>query len=107
MDPTELALLVIVLAVILLLIATRGIWTIQPYQQGIVTLLGSYKRMINPGFHWINPIARVLKIDLRTQVLEIPRQEVITKDNSPTNVDAIIYIKVVDAPKAIFQVQDY
>ena len=107
MDPTELALLVIVLAVILLLIATRGIWTIQPYQQGIVTLLGSYKRMINPGFHWINPIARVLKIDLRTQVLEIPRQEVITKDNSPTNVDAIIYIKVVDAPRAIFQVQDY
>ncbi len=47
------------------------------------------------------------QIDLRTQVLEVPRQEVITKDNSPTNVDAIIYIKVVDPPKAIFQVQDY
>jgi regulator of protease activity HflC (stomatin/prohibitin superfamily) len=49
----------------------------------------------------------VVNVDLRTQVLEVPRQEVITKDNSPTNVDAIIYIKVVDAPKAIFQVQDY
>ena len=107
MDPTELSLLVIIPVFIIIVILLRGIWTIQPYQQGLVTLLGSYKRMLNPGFNWINPIASVQKIDLRTQVLEIPRQEVITKDNSPTNVDAIIYIKVVDAPRAIFQVQDY
>jgi regulator of protease activity HflC (stomatin/prohibitin superfamily) len=98
----------IVLAfIVILVLLTRMIYTIQPYQQGIVTLLGSYKRMINPGFNLVSPLAVVLKIDLRTQVLEVPRQEVITKDNSPTNVDAIIYIKVVDAPKAIFQVQDY
>ncbi len=98
----------IVLAfIVILVLMTRMIYTIQPYQQGIVTLLGSYRRMINPGFNMVSPLAVVLKIDLRTQVLEVPRQEVITKDNSPTNVDAIIYIKVVDAPKAIFQVQDY
>ena len=107
MDPTEVAILLAILVVIVLLIVGRGIWTIQPYQQGLVTLFGRYKRMLQPGFHWINPMAQVQKIDLRTQVLEIPRQEVITKDNSPTNVDAIIYIKVVDAPKAIFQVQDF
>jgi regulator of protease activity HflC (stomatin/prohibitin superfamily) len=93
--------------IILLVILTRAIYTIQPYQQGVVTLLGSYKRIINPGFNVVSPLSAVLKIDLRTQVLEVPRQEVITKDNSPTNVDAIIYIKVVDPPKAIFQVQDY
>jgi len=93
--------------IIALVLLSRVLYTVQPYQQGVVTLLGSYKRIINPGLNWISPIATVLKIDLRTQVLEVPRQEVITKDNSPTNVDAIIYIKVVDAPKAIFQVQDY
>jgi regulator of protease activity HflC (stomatin/prohibitin superfamily) len=98
---------VVLAFIVILVLLTRMIYTIQPYQQGIVTLLGSYKRMINPGFNIISPLAVVLKIDLRTQVLEVPRQEVITKDNSPTNVDAIIYIKVVDAPKAIFQVQDY
>ena len=81
--------------------------SVQPYQQGIVTLFGSYKRILNPGLNFVNPLARVIIVDLRTQVLEVPRQEVITKDNSPTNVDAIIYIKVVDTPKAIFQVQDY
>ncbi len=106
-DYTIWIVVAVLVFVILLVILTRMIYTIQPYQQGIVTLLGSYKRMISPGFNMVSPLSVVLKIDLRTQVLEVPRQEVITKDNSPTNVDAIIYIKVVDAPKAIFQVQDY
>ena len=52
-------------------------------------------------------ISEVVKLDLRTQVLDVPRQEVITKDNSPTNVDAIIYIKVIDPKKAFFEVQNY
>jgi regulator of protease activity HflC (stomatin/prohibitin superfamily) len=106
-DYTGLIIGIVLAFIVILVILTRMIYTIQPYQQGIVTLLGSYKRMINPGFNLVSPLAQVLKIDLRTQVLEVPRQEVITKDNSPTNVDAIIYIKVVDAPKAIFQVQNY
>ena len=106
-DYTAYEVLAFIVGVIILLVIVRGIWTIQPYQQGIVTVLGSFKRIINPGFNFVNPIARVIRVDLRTQVLEVPRQEVITKDNSPTNVDAIIYIKVVDSPKAFFQVQDY
>ncbi len=107
MDYTLVIVILVLALIIILVLLTRMIYTIEPYQQGIVTLLGSYKRMINPGFNMVSPLSVVLKIDLRTQVLEVPRQEVITKDNSPTNVDAIIYIKVVDAPKAIFQVQDY
>ena len=107
MDYTGVIVGVVLAFIVILVLLTRMIYTIQPYQQGIVTLLGSYKRIINPGFNIVSPLSQVLKIDLRTQVLEVPRQEVITKDNSPTNVDAIIYIKVVDAPKAIFQVQDY
>ena len=97
---------------IIIIILYRSIHTIKPYEQGIVTVLGSYdrkgkKQLLNPGFNIVTPLAAVIPVDLRTQVLEVPRQEVITKDNSPTNVDAIIYIKVVDAPKAIFQVQDF
>jgi regulator of protease activity HflC (stomatin/prohibitin superfamily) len=106
-DYTLIFVIGLIAFITLLVLLTRMIYTIQPYQQGVVTLLGSYKRIVNPGFNLVSPLAVVLKIDLRTQVLEVPRQEVITKDNSPTNVDAIIYIKVVDAPKAIFQVQDY
>ena len=106
-DPLGLTLVAIFVVAIILIIINRMVYQIQPYQNGIVTLLGSYKRILNPGLNFVSPLALVIKLDLRTQVLEVPRQEVITKDNSPTNVDAIIYIKVVDAPKAIFQVQDY
>ena len=106
-DPVALTLISVFVVAVVLIIINRMVYQIQPYQNGIVTLLGSYKRILNPGLNFVSPLALVIKIDLRTQVLEVPRQEVITKDNSPTNVDAIIYIKVVDAPKAIFQVQDY
>jgi regulator of protease activity HflC (stomatin/prohibitin superfamily) len=106
-DYTVIVVVAVLALIILLVVLTRMIYTIQPYQLGIVTRLGSYRRIINPGFNLVSPLSVVLKIDLRTQVLEVPRQEVITKDNSPTNVDAIIYIKVVDGPKAIFEVQDY
>jgi regulator of protease activity HflC (stomatin/prohibitin superfamily) len=106
-DEAGIAGLLVLLVVFIIIIVIRMPYTIQPYQQGIVTVLGRYKRILNQGFHMVSPIAHVTKLDLRTQVLEVPRQEVITKDNSPTNVDAIIYIKVVDTPKAIYEVQDY
>src|SRR5580700_7888150 len=104
---TGIVFLVLVLVVAILIVLQRMVYTIQPYQQAVVTVLGQFKKVLNPGFNRVNPISLVVKVDLRTQVLEVPRQEVITKDNSPTNVDAIIYIKVVDSPKSIFQVQDY
>ncbi|HEV2428304.1 MAG TPA: SPFH domain-containing protein [Thermoplasmata archaeon] len=106
-DYTGYYLLALVGVIILVYLLSKAFYSIAPYEQGIVTLLGRYKRLLNSGFNVVNPISTVYKMDLRTQVLEVPRQEVITKDNSPTNVDAIIYIKVVDAPKAKFQVQDY
>ncbi|MCI4329252.1 MAG: SPFH/Band 7/PHB domain protein [Thermoplasmata archaeon] len=109
-DPGTLAgisFLAVVVVFIFIVLLLRAAWSVQPYQQGVVTRFGSYRGLINPGLNIISPLSKVVRIDLRTQVLEVPRQEVITKDNSPTNVDAIIYIKVVDASKAIFQVQDY
>jgi regulator of protease activity HflC (stomatin/prohibitin superfamily) len=106
-DPSVFGAISVVIILAVLLILVRMAHGIQPYQQGIVTIFGSYKRVLNSGLNFVNPLANVVRVDLRTQVLEVPRQEVITKDNSPTNVDAIIYIKVVDTPRAIFQVQDY
>jgi regulator of protease activity HflC (stomatin/prohibitin superfamily) len=102
--------LAIVVLVIFTLMAILGamIRIVQPYQQGLYIMLGNYKRVLNPGVNFVAPlVSQVIKIDLRTQVLDVPRQEVITKDNSPTNVDAIIYIKVIDPVKSFFEVTDY
>jgi regulator of protease activity HflC (stomatin/prohibitin superfamily) len=52
-------------------------------------------------------LTKVVKLDLRTQVIDVPSQEVITKDNSPTDVDAIIYVRVMDPERAFFEVSNY
>lgn len=91
-----------------IVIVVNGVKIIRPYEQAIYIRLGSYIKILNPGFNYVAPlINETVKIDLRTMVLDVPRQEVITKDNSPVNVDAIIYVKVVDPKKAFFEVTDY
>jgi regulator of protease activity HflC (stomatin/prohibitin superfamily) len=98
---------IIVIAVIIFILIS-GVRIIQPWQQGLQIRLGQYRGRLDPGFNWVVPlITNVIKMDLRTQVLEIPKQEVITKDNSPTNVDAVIYIKVIDPEKSYFEVTNY
>jgi regulator of protease activity HflC (stomatin/prohibitin superfamily) len=90
---------IIVVAVIIFILIS-GVRIIQPWQQGLQIRLGQYRGRLDPGFNWVVPlITNVIKMDLRTQVLEIPKQEVITKDNSPTHVDADNYIKVIDPEK--------
>ncbi len=104
--------IIVFLAIVIILVAVvagrTAFWIVQPYEQGIYIKLGNYQKILNPGVNIVAPfISQVIKMDLRTQVLDVPRQEVITKDNSPTNVDAIIYIKIVDITKAFFEVTNY
>lgn len=100
--------LLIFAIVAVILIVINGVKIIRPYEQGIYMRLGRFVKVLDQGFNYVTPlINEVVKIDLRTQVLDVPRQEVITKDNSPTYVDAIIYIKVVDPIKAYFEVTNY
>jgi regulator of protease activity HflC (stomatin/prohibitin superfamily) len=106
-DPIFTVLAVLIL-VALLVLALAGIRIVQPYEQALWIVLGKYRGKLNPGFNWVYPlVSNVIKLDLRTQVLEVPRQEVITKDNSPTNVDAIVYLRVLTPEKAFFEVTDY
>ncbi|MDR2865868.1 MAG: SPFH/Band 7/PHB domain protein [Methanomassiliicoccaceae archaeon] len=85
-----------------------GVKIVKPYEQAIYMRLGKYIRVLNQGLNFVCPLINtVVKLDLRTQVLDVPSQEVITKDNSPVNVDAIIYIKVTDPKNAFFEVTDY
>ncbi len=100
--------LVIIVIIFAIVAGRTAFWIVQPYEQGIWIVLGNFRKTLEPGVSIVHPfISEVIKLDLRTQVLDVPRQEVITKDNSPTNVDAIIYIKVVDVEKAYFEVTNY
>jgi regulator of protease activity HflC (stomatin/prohibitin superfamily) len=108
MDSGAILALFVLMIIAVFAIITTGIKIIRPYEQGIYMSLGRYMRILDQGFNYVRPlINEVVKIDLRTQVMDVPRQEVITKDNSPTNVDAIIYVKVIDPKKAFFEVTNY
>ena len=98
----------IVMIVMVLAMLLSGVKIVQPYEQAIYMRLGKYVRVLNQGLNFVCPlINQVVKLDLRTEVLDVPKQEVITKDNSPVAVDAVIYIKVTDPRNAFFEVTDY
>ncbi len=95
------------IVIILIIFFSTMVRIIKPWERGIYIFLGKHRGVLNPGFHIVYPFSQVYRIDMRTQTWDVPKQEVITKDNSPTGVDAVIYIRVVDAKKAFYEVQDY
>ena len=98
----------IAVIVAVIVVITSGVKIVQPYEQAIYMRLGKFVRVLNQGLNFVCPlINQVVKMDLRTEVLDVPKQEVITKDNSPVEVDAVIYIKVTDPKNAFFEVTNY
>lgn len=89
-------------------IIISGLRVINQYERGIVFHLGKYKRTLNPGLNVINPFFdKVTKVDVRTRPMDIPKQEVITKDNVTVHVDAVVYARVIHPQKAVLETTDY
>lgn len=89
-------------------LVVTGLRIIDQYEKAIILTLGKYSSTKSPGLRWIFPgIQRMIKIDLRLATVDIPRQEVITKDNVTINVDAVVYFKVAHIEKAYLEVQNF
>lgn len=100
--------LLIPLVVILLVFIIPGIRIINQYERGLVLTLGQYSYTLQPGLKIIIPyIQRVIKVDIRISTSDIPQQEVITRDNVPVGINAVVYFQVVKAEDAILKIQDY
>jgi regulator of protease activity HflC (stomatin/prohibitin superfamily) len=81
---------------------------VNQYERGVVLTLGKFSGMRQPGLRLIVPLfQRMIKVDVRTNTIDIPKQEVITKDNVTVNVDAVVYFRVIDAQKAILEVANF
>ena len=81
---------------------------VDAYEKKSLTVFGEYRKLLEPGISFIPPfVSRTYAFDMRTQTLDVPRQEAITRDNSPVTADAVVYIKVMDAKKAFLEVDDY
>jgi len=108
MDSGLVGLVMFFLVIVIIAVASKSLIIIRPHEKGLYEVLGSFRKLLSNGLKLIIPgISRVIIMDLRTQPVDVPRQEVITKDNSPTNVDAIIYIRVVDPWKSYYEVTNY
>ncbi|WP_121742190.1 SPFH domain-containing protein [Natronorubrum halophilum] len=104
------ALLVVGALVLLVVIAAllSAIEIVDAYEKRALTVFGEYRKLLEPGINFVPPfVSNTYRFDMRTQTLDVPRQEAITRDNSPVTADAVVYIKVMDAKKAFLQVDDY
>ena len=85
-----------------------GVRVLQEYERGVVFRLGRYAGVKQAGLTWIIPgVDRLVKISLREIVMDVPSQEVITRDNVSVKINAVIYFRVVDASRAIVEVENY
>lgn len=101
----ELSIFVIVVVAIIIL---SGIKIVNQYERGVVLTLGRFTGIREPGLRIVIPvIQRMIRVDMRSTPIDVPKQEIITKDNVTVGVDAVVYFRVVDAPKAVLETTNY
>ena len=100
--------LLVLAAIIILAFVSSAIKVVREYERLVLFTLGRLVGAKGPGIVFILPfVNRVNKVDLRERYIEVPHQTCITKDNAPTDIDFLIYYKVVDAAQSIVQVQNF
>ncbi|MEA3641909.1 MAG: slipin family protein [Lamprobacter sp.] len=93
---------------LIILFLGSAIRILPEYQRGVVFFLGRFQAVKGPGLILIVPgIQQVVRIDLRVITMDVPEQDLITKDNVTVRVNAVLYFKVVESDKAVIQVEDY
>jgi regulator of protease activity HflC (stomatin/prohibitin superfamily) len=89
-------------------VVIRGIRLLYEYERGVIFTLGKYSGTRDPGLTIVIPVLQAMqKVDMRIKTAEIPRQEVMTRDNIPMLVNAVVYFKVIKPAEAIIKIEDY
>ncbi|MGB9986943.1 SPFH domain-containing protein [Salarchaeum japonicum] len=87
---------------------TASVVVVQAYEKTVLTVFGEYRGILEPGIHLVPPfVSHTYPFDMRTQTLDVSKQEAITRDNSPVHADAIVYIRVMDAERAFLEIENY
>ena len=94
--------------IVVVLFILSGLKVINQYQRGVVLTLGKFTGTRQPGLRIVVPIIqKMIRVDVRSTPIDVPKQEVITKDNVTAGVDAVVYFRVLDAPKAVLETTNY
>jgi regulator of protease activity HflC (stomatin/prohibitin superfamily) len=102
------AIVYVIIAIVVFIFVASGIKTVRPWQKALIERLGKYQRTADSGLTILMPILeRMIKVDMREQVVDVPPQAVITKDNVVVEVDAVVYYEVTDPVKVTYNVADF
>lgn len=94
--------------IIVVLFILSGLKVVNQYQRGVVLTLGKFTGVRQPGLRIVVPIfQQMIRVDVRSTPIDVPKQEVITRDNVTANIDAVVYFRVLDAPKAVLETTNY
>ncbi|WP_458406128.1 SPFH domain-containing protein [Methanobrevibacter sp.] len=100
--------LFVLIIVLLIIVGFKSVKILRPYEKGVIERLGKYNRTAESGVAILIPfIEKMVRVDLREQVVDVPPQEVITKDNTVVVVDCVIFYEVVDAFNATYNVVNF
>ncbi len=98
----------VVALVIFLILAYMSIKQLKEWERGVVLRLGKFQSVRGPGLRWIWPIIdQLIKIDTRVITMDVPRQDMMTKDNVPVQVDAVVFFQVLNAQAAVVNVENF
>ncbi len=98
----------IIIVIFFLMLLSSSIKIMAEYQRIVIFRLGRLLGIKGPGLVFVVPVIdKVIKLDLRTRVIDVPKQRVITKDNVTVDVDAVVYYRITDPEKAVIEVQRY
>ncbi|AZO53784.1 MULTISPECIES: slipin family protein [unclassified Mesorhizobium] len=98
----------LLLAVLVVIFLSAAIRILREYQRGVVFTLGRFTGVKGPGLILLVPfVQQMVKVDLRVVVQDVPPQDVISRDNVSVKVNAVLYFRIVDAERAVIQVEDY
>ena len=99
---------VLLVLVVIAIAISSAVVIVKAYEKRALTIFGDYRKLLEPGINFVPPfVSKTYPFDLRTQTHNVPRQEAITRDNSPVTADAVVYFRVMDAKKAFLKVDDY
>lgn len=93
---------------VIIIFILSGIKVINQYERGVVLTLGRFTGIRNPGLRIVIPVfQKLMRVDVRSTPIDVPKQEIITKDNVTVNVDAVVYLRVIEASKAVLETTNY
>lgn len=104
----EIALALAVIIVVAIVLLSMGIRKVNQYERGLVERFNAYEKTVDPGLRYIVPfVQRILRVNMREQVIDVPPQEIITEDNVVVTIDAVVYYQIMDPKKALYEIEDF